>query len=209
MAFTLAYSVVERNDNLLLTVTDTSGEVATGTATGWGAPNPDYTAIDGVTHTLGLNITVTTSDDVSVTYDTIDLFAEFGPFAAVTDLVFPLDMTYLKVSGVSAGAATDAFPDGIYDFEYVYDDTLLSEESTEVSILIDGAVQNAVYELLRSVPTMYDCDVPHSKEVLDIVFTRLFLNSIRASAVVSRRSSIISQLYTLERLVTNVSYYTW
>lgn len=214
MAFTLSFSTEERNDNLLLTLTDTSGEVSTGTSTGWGSPNPVYTTIvaSGGAHTLKLIVTITTSDGSETTYDKIDLYTLFAPlggFAHVTDLVFPLDCTMLKEGTKALGDVADEFPDGIYKFEYIYDDGKVTETSTTVSALIDGKVQNSVYELLRKVPTAYDCGTCSEKDTLDPMFFKTYLDAMRASAVVSRADSIISQLYILERLVTNGSKYSW
>lgn len=208
MAFTLSYSVTERNDNKLLTITDTSGEVATGTATGWGAPN-DYTGIDGATHTLEFNLTITTSNGEATTYDTIDLFSEFGPFATVADLVFELDPTMLKVGTVSQFTSDSEFPDGIYEIEYVYDDTLGTEEYTTSTELVYGIVRNIVYELSRTIPMMYECGAPHEKSTLDIIFMNMYLSSTVRSSLSGREASVLNDLYSLERLVTNTSNYTW
>lgn len=207
MAFTLAFEVVERNDNKLLTITDTSGEVATGTVTGWGSPNPAYTGINGSTHTLELEISITTSDGLEVEYDTIDLYDEFGPFSSVTDLVFPLDCSMLKVSSVAMGTSDDEFPDGIYKINYVYDDGLVTEESTESSEIIYGKVRNAVYELLRMMTTSYEYEGYIDDGVLLAIFTNTYLDGILASDPVARRNSVTSQLYVLERLLINESTY--
>lgn len=213
MALVLSYTVTERNDNKLLTITDTAGTYhAVDNPTGWGVPTwsapTDITAIGGG-HPLELDIIITESDGTITTCDPIDLFALFGPFADAGDFIFPLTMAMLKVSTVALGTATDEFPDGIYDITYIVDRGLGKEVSVNTDQLIDGQVQNAVYELLRTVPTMYECGTCHEKETLDILFMRMYLDSVRASAVVSRSSSILSQLTVLERLVTNVSNYTW
>lgn len=210
MAFTLSYSVTERNDNKLLTVTDTSGEVATGTATGWGAPNPEYATIDGVTVTLELDITITTSDGTSTTYDTIDLYTEFAPiggFATITDLVFPLDCSMLTSSGVALGTSDDVFPDGIYEFTYTHDDGAATYTTT--SELIYGNVKNAVYELLRTIPAMYECGAAHEKSTLDILFMRMYLNTLIISTLAGREDSVLTQLGVLEDLLNTNGAYTW
>ena len=210
MALVLSFSIEERNDNKLITVTDTAGTYhVVDNPTGWGAPNPDVTGIDGVTHTLELNITVTTSDGTATTYDAIDLFTEFGPFAVTSDLVFELDMTMLKVIGVSAGTTDDEFPDGIYEIEYVYDDGLGSERSVNYDILVDGVVRVAVYDLLREIPTIYNCNECKSKTVLDAIYCYGCLNVMRSDAYAAKKEELINLLYTLERLVINGSNYTW
>ena len=214
MAFTLSYSVTERNDNKILTITDTSGEVSTGTSTGWGTPNPVYTSIvaSGGLHTLELNITISKSDGTETTYDTIDLYTLFAPgggFADINDLVFPLDCSMLISSGEALGTSDDEFPDGVYEIEYVYDAGLGTEESTTETTLIDGIVDNSITELLRLIPTNYECCAPHEKSTLDTMFCKAYLSSIRKSASVARKDSVLNQLGVLERLVTNVSNYIW
>lgn len=212
MALKLSFTVVERNDNLLLTITDTAGTYhVVDNPDGWGAPNLAVTDIvaSGGLHTLELDIIFTASDGTITTYDTIDLFTLFNPFADAGDLIFPLTCAMLKVSGTAIGTPADEFLDGIYNVTYVADDGLAGEVNEVSAILLDGKVQNAVYELLRTVPTKYECGGPHEKEVLDIIFMRTYLDSMRASAAVSRTDSIVGQLNVLERLVTNVSNYTW
>jgi len=202
MALTLTYNVLERNDNQLLTITDT-----TAVATGWGVGgNPAVTDIASATNKLTLDIKITTSDGVETTYDQINLYDEFGPFATTSDLVFELDCTLLTVSAVALGTADSEFPDGIYEFTYSYDSPTVSTTGT---VLLDGRVTAGVYELLRTIPTKYECGGPHEKEVLDIIFAKAYLDSIHASAYVARIDSILNQLTVLERLITNVSTYTW
>ena len=207
MAFALNFSVVERNDNCLLTITDTSGEVATGTVTGWGAPNPLYTTIDGVTHTLELEITVTVSDGTATEYDNVDLYDEFGAFAAVTDLVFALDCSMLKEAGVAIGTSEDTLPDGIYDIKYIYDRGLATEAYYESAEIVYGRVRKGVYELLRKMNASYEYEGYIDDGVLLAVFANTYLDGILASDAVARRTSITDQLYTLERLLINESSY--
>lgn len=216
MAFTLAYGVTERNDNTLLTITDSTGEVSTGTATGWqvGGPNPDYTNIvaSGGASTLELNIKLTKSDGIEITYDTIDLYTEFAPvggFASVADLVFPLDCSMLIDNTVALGTSTDEFPDGIYELEYILDAGLGSEASTTIKVLLYGKVNNAVYELLRQLPYNYSADICYKKGTLDVLFMSTLIDSLEAVSVLGVEESILNQLSVLEKLVTNVSTYTW
>lgn len=207
MALTLAFEVTERNDNKLLTITDTSGEVSTGTITGWGAPNYVYTTIDGSTHTLELNITVTTSDGTSTAYDTIDLYSEFGGFAAIGDLVFPLDCSMLMVSSVAIGTSDDQFPDGVYEIEYVYDDTLATETTTTDTNTVYGKVMSGTYELLRKMTTSYEYEGYIDDGVLLAIFANTYLDAILSIDPVARRNSVVGYLYTLERLLINESSY--
>jgi hypothetical protein len=209
MAFTLAFSVTERNDNKLLTITDTTGEVSTGTATGWGSPNPLYSEVvaSGGLHTLELNINVTTSDGTVTYYDTIDLYTEFGPFASITDLVFPLDCSMLKVDDVAIGTSEDSFPDGIYDIEYIYDYDLVTESITTNTETICGKVRNGTYELLRKMTTSYEYEGYIDDGVLLAIFANTYLDGILVSDAIARRDSVTAQLYTLERLLINESSY--
>ena len=210
MALSLSFAVAESNNNKLISVTDDTGVYDALTNTGgWGAPNPAVADIDGATHTLGLSITITTSDGTETTYDTIDLYDEFGPFADVTDLEFDLDCSML-ISGTTAlGTADDEFPDGIYTFDYIYDEGLGSEVSTEVDVLIEGKVRNAIYELYRTIPTIYNCQDCKTKQILDIIFTRAYYKSMIISAYVARETELLNMLAVIERLVTNGSSYTW
>jgi hypothetical protein len=213
MAFTLAFDVTERNDNKLLTITDTSGEVATGTATGWGAPNPVYTTIvaSGGAHTLELEISITISNGTKTTYDVIDLYTEFAPvggFAAITDLVFPLDCSMLKESGIAMGTSDDEFPDGIYEITYIYDDGLVTEDYTTYSELIHGKVKNATYQLLRMMSTSYEYEGYIDDGAVLGVFVKTYLDAmINAFDEVAREASVLGQLYTLERILINESTY--
>jgi len=202
MALTLTYNVLERNDNQLLTITDT-----TAVATGWGVSgNPAITGIASATNKLTLDIKIKTSDGTETTYTQINLFDEFGSFTTQADLVFALDCSMLLSAGVPLGTSDSEFPDGIYEFTYSYDSPTVSTTGT---MLLDGRVTVGVYELLRTIPTKYDCGEPHEKAVLDIIFAKAYLDSIHASTYVAREDSILNQLTVLERLITNVSTYTW
>lgn len=213
MALSLSFSVVERNDNKLLTITDTAGTYhAVDNPTGWetgAATNPDPADIDGVTHTLGLDITVTTSDGTATTYDTIDVFTLFGPFADAGDLVFALDCTMLVSGGSALGTAASEFPDGLYTINYTYDDGLGTEVTTVSTVLLDGIVANDLYELLRTMPVSYDCEACYDKKTMDIIFAKMYLDAIHASAYSARTTSILNQLTVVENLLRNVSNYTW
>jgi hypothetical protein len=212
MALTLSFSVVERNDNKLLTITDTSGEVATGTATGWGIGNALYTTIvgSGGAHTLELDIVVTTSDGTVTTYDTIDLKTTFRPgsaFSAVSQLTFPLTCAMLKVTGTAIGTADTSFPDGIYSITYVYDDGLGTEISTTTSNLVYGKVKKGVYELLRQMNTSYEYEGYIDDTAILTIFVKAYLDAILANDINARPTSITAQLYTLEKLLINEASY--
>ena len=193
---TLSYS--ERNDNCLLTITDT---------TTWGGAEIDVTDVTVLT----LDIVITTSDGTETTYTQIDLVDEFGDgvapeFNAQSDMVFEIDATMLLSGGTAYGTADDELPDGIWSITYtVNTDVGILEED----ILIDGRVRVAVYELLRALPTIYNCDECKSKTVLDALYAYGCLNVLQSNAYVAKTEELISLLYTLERIVTNGSNYTW
>ena len=210
MALALTFSVEERNDNKVITVTDTTGVYNVGTnPTGWGAPNPAVTDIDGNTHTLELIVTVTTSDNTETTYDAIDLYNEFGPFATTVDLVFDLNCSMLLVGSIALGTASDEFPDGIYELEYIYDNGLGTEKSVTTSVVMEGIVRNATSNLLREIPTIYTCKDCSTKQVLDAMFAKALLDSIRASAYVAQEEKLLRDLAVLERIVVDGSNYNW
>lgn len=200
MALSLSLAYSERNDNKVLTLTDT--------ATDWGVGG--NIATTGIT-TLTLDITVTTSDGTETTYDQIDLLTEFGipNFPTQADMVFPLDCTYLKVLGVEIGTADMELPDGIYVFTYILDESLGTESSFTEDILIEGRVRVAVYELLRALPTIYNCSECKSKTILDAIFCYGLLNVMESSGYVAKDEELLNQLYVIERIVTNGSSYSW
>jgi len=195
MAVTLSLAYVERNDNKLITLTDDS--------TDWGTPT-----VAGIT-TLTLDLTITTSDGVATEYDQIDLVAEFGPLALEADLVFPLDATYIQEDGVAIGTASDELPDGIYEFTYILDDGLATDSELNEHVLIEGIVRNGVYDALRTIPVLYNCNECKSKEIMDAIFAYGYLNSMRAGGYVAKSEELLSQLYVLERLLNYGSSYTW
>jgi len=209
MALTLAFSVTEQGDSKLITITDTTGLYAVGTnPTGWGAPNT--TLGDIASGNLTLAIIITTSEGTVTSYDAIDLHDTFltEGHDEVSDLVFNLNCSMLIDSNDTAlGTDEDEFPDGLYDITYT--STYAPETETEAVVLIDGLVKADVYELLRTIPTKYECDDPHDRDVLDIIFIKGYYDSMIATAIVGREAQIIDQLLVLKRIVSNGSSYSW
>jgi len=202
MAVTLNLSYVERNDNKLITLADTSDD--------WGTP-----AIVDIT-TLTLDVTITTSDNVSTTYDQINLVDEFGDgvgaeFDDQDALSFPLTCAHFINSdtSVALGTSADVFPDGIYQFTYTLDDGLATDSELVENVLMEGVVRNQVYEDLRALPVLYNCNECKSKQIMDAIFAYGYLNSIRAAGYVAKTEELLSQLYVLERLTSYGSSYTW
>jgi hypothetical protein len=198
MALALSLSYSQRNDNKLLTLTDST--------TNWNVDG--NIAVTGIT-SLTLDVTIVTSDNTETVYDQIDLFDLHGGFTLASDLVFPIDCSMLEDSGTALGAATDELPDGIYTFTYIVNEGGVAETSYTEDILVEGKVRVAVYELLRTLPTTYSCTECKTKEIMDAIFCYGLLNSMESAGYVAKNEELIIQLYTLERLVTNGSSYAW
>lgn len=193
MALAPLLSYSERNDNKLLTLTD---------VTVFGAPN---ILVSGIT-ALTLDITITTSDGTATTYDTIDLYTLYsGPFALQSELVYEISCASLLDNTIALGTTDDELPDGIWSITY----TINAEPPLEEDILIDGVVRTGVYELLRSIPTIYNCSECKSKTVLDAIYCYGCLNVLQSDAYIAKTEELLSLLYTLERLILNGSNYTW
>jgi hypothetical protein len=198
MAVILDLDYVERNDNKLITLTDVS--------IGWSTPaGLDITSLD-------LVISVTTSDNIKVDYDSINLLTHGNPITQSTtqaELVFTIDASDLKISGVSSGTNNDVLIDGIYEFKYILNSGLPTSTSLDDFNLIEGNVRNGVYEAMRRIPTWYMCDDCRSKEIMDAIFAYGYLNSMRAGGYVAKTEELLSQLYVLERLLSYGSSYAW
>lgn len=209
MALTLSLSFQERNDNTAIIVTDTSG--VTPVSTGWGGSNISYTDIDNATYSLTLDVMVTTSDFVETIYDTIDLYDLAGPFAAYDDLTFTIDSTVLKVAGIAIGTEDDVLTDGVWKFNYTV--TTLPNttySTTETEVLIDGVIKSEVYDMIRTIPTAYEClhdEIP--REIKEAMHAYSYLMAMESSAFTARLEELLNQLNVLERIVTYGSDYNW
>lgn len=229
MALELALTFLQENDATGLQITDATGTTETGTTTGWGvvsgqAPNPAtdlYTDIVASATTtaakwhLKLDVTVTTSDGTSTTYDQIDLYDldSTGPFIAVGDLVWLIDPADLVSGGTAMGAATDELVDGIYDITYSLLDAAtdaVEEDVLETSILVDGKVRVKVYDVLRQIQSIYDCtneeEPIYNLEYRDILVALLkygMFKGMIANVSNSNETEILNILNTLERLTIN------
>jgi len=193
----LALSYVERNDNKLITLTDITAD--------WGAP-----AVGDIT-TLTLDISITTSDNTTVDYEQIDLVVlnSLGPASTQANLVFAIDASKLLVGVTPYGTTDTILPDGIWEFTYILDEGLATEATLNEFVLMEGNVRNAVYDALRTIPTLYMCNECKSKEIMDAIFAYGYLNSMRAGGYVAKTEELLSQLYVLERLLNYGSSYTW
>jgi len=208
MALALSFSIVERNDNKVLTITDTTGIYnAVTNLTGWGAPNPevtDITAVGGL-YPLTLIITITTSDGTETVYDAIDLHSLVATHTTVANLVFPLNCSLLISGTVALGTSDDEFPDGIYKMNYILGGV---GGDTEISYqLIYGKVKNGTYELLRQMNTSYEYEAYIDDGAVLAVFAKTYLDSLLTNDVTARETSVLGELYTLERILINESTY--
>lgn len=203
MALDLSLSYVQSNDNKTLIVTDTTG-TDTG---GWGdGTNIDVTDIDGVTHTLELQVKIKTSDGTETTYDYIDLYDEFGPFSTTADLVFNITAPLLTSLGSALGTSATQLPDGIYTIGYYVDRGLAGDTSLTETILVDGQVRVEVYDLLRKIPVKYNCsenyrDCFPSEDILDALSWYSYLKGMQFSATLSKQEEILAMLSNLQELI--------
>src|SRR4030042_4649058 len=150
MALTLSVSYVERNDNKVLTITDTTSN--------WGIGG-NIDVGDVTTMTLAIDITI--SDGTITSYDTIDLIAFLGLTGASTqaDLVIPITPVDLTVAGIPLGTADDVLPDGIWDITYLVESTVpVTSTVLADSSFVQGVVRSEVYSLLRKMNNAYEWD---------------------------------------------------
>lgn len=200
MALSLALSYAERNDNKALTISDVTSDYGVGENIG----------VTDVTEAI-LSISVTTSNNITVDYTPLDLVELFGSgdipaFLTQADMIYTIDATMLKVDDVAIGTADDELPDGIWEFTYVINTTAATLQQY---VLLDGRVKTATYELLRCLPNIYNCKDCKSKKVLDTMYIYTCLNIMRSDAYIGKTQEILNLLYTIERMITNGSHYTW
>jgi hypothetical protein len=198
MALNVSLSYSERNDNKVLTITDTTTNY----------DSDGNMAVDQITSLL-LNVTIITSDNSELECDTIDLIDIFGSVVLQEDLVFPINTSHLIWNGSALGTAESTLPDGIYTFQYVIDSSLPTEVSYTEDVLIEGVIRTQVYSMLRDLPTIYNCKECKTKQIMDTIFCYGLLNTMEAAGYVAKNEELINQLYTLERLTTNGSSYSW
>lgn len=199
MAVTLSLSYEERNDNKVFTFTDTSDDWGVG-----GNINPD-----GIS-TLTLDIRITDSSGTITAYDQIDLVSELGlgPASTQADLVFELNATHLTTLGTAYGTADDVLPDGVWQITYLLTGVIpFSSSAMQETILVYGNVRNAVYKLLRQMNTAYECDGCIDEGVLNVIFAKTYLDAMQVAELPARATAVVEQLYTLERILLNISKY--
>jgi hypothetical protein len=223
MALVLDLEYSQSNDATTLTLTDTAGTyVVTDNEDGWGTPNEETTDIvistdiinaGSETHLL-LDATVTDKNGVEIIYDQINLYDQNGGgFADASELTWDLTSVDFVVSGLAMGEATDKLDDGVYALIYQLVDN--DDHSNVIAtfsedIIVDGDVRIDVYNKLRQIPVSYDYEaVDTSREVMEALLAYSYLQAVEASASVAMTEELINMLYTVDKLVSDGSHYTW
>ena len=232
MALVLDLTYSQSNNATTLTVTDAAGTYhVVDNPTGWetgAATNPDVADIvistDITTASknhLLLDITVTDKDGITTIYDQLNLYdvslaadVAFTGYTLASELTWDITPDMLEASGVAMGEATSKLDDGIY--VVVYSLVLNSNHGTAAatalteSVLIDGDVRIDVYNKLRQIPVNYDYEaVDRSRDVMEALLGYAYLQAISASAAVAMTDELITMLYTLDKMNSDGSHYTW
>ena len=224
VVFDLEYS--QSNDATTLTITDVAGTYhAVDNTDGWGdagEPKEDVTTIVAAadivnagteTHLL-LDVVVTDKNGTETTYDQINLYDQNGgAFVDAGDLTWDITPADLEESGSAMGAATDKLDDGIYAITYQLvdnDDHDVVVQTFSEDVLVDGDVRIDVYNKLRQIPVDYDYEANDtSRDVMEALLAYSYLQAIEASSAVAMTEELITMLYTLDKLVSDGSHYTW
>ena len=224
MALVLDLTYSQSNNAVTLTLTDAAGTYhVVDNDDGWetgGATNPDPADIVASTDStpskyhLVLNVTVTDKYNVSTTYDEINLYDKNGgAFVDAGDLTWDLTPADFDVSGTAMGLATDKLDDGIYDITYT-----LRNNTTPFAvvvtfnenIVIDGDIRIDVYNKLRRIPYDYVNEhIDTSRSVMEALLAYSYLQSIEGSAAICLTEDLVNMLYTLDKLVSDGSHYSW
>lgn len=230
MALVLDLEYSQSNDATTLTITDIAGTYhAVDNTDGWNnagdlANNPGADQIVISTDVVAgavlteyhllLDITVTDKGGVETIYDTINLYDHNGgAFTDADDLTWDFTPASFIESSTAMGLATDKLDDGIYELTYqiVENDshtTVLATFSEDV--LVDGDVRIDVYNKLRQVTTDYENEENDtSRDTMEALFAYSYLQAIEASSAVAMTEELINMLYTLDKLVSDGSHYTW
>ena len=210
-------SPLQSNDATTIRIQDSTGDYdAVDNTGGWGTPNHEITDIVGpsvsnpLKYHLTLDVTITTSNGTATTYDTIDLYTEYGPFSTITDLVFDINPSILEESGVALGEATDQLPDGWYVFTYklIYSDNHSLINSESVTVLIDGIVRSSIYDELRQLPYAHDFehytkDIEEWKTLVEPLYHLSLFEGMLSRVSYSTKEDILEILSTLENLLNS------
>lgn len=229
MALTLDLEYSQSNDATVLTLTDSADTYhAVDNPTGWetgGATNPDPADIvDSNTNTVGkyhltLTITVTDKNNTSTTYDTINLYdhavvldATFSGFTDASYLTWAINASHLIASSTAMGTDEDRLTDGIYNIVYTLQsaDAAAEVDSLDEYTLVDGDVRYDVYNKLRDITSDYTNEHENmSRDIMEALLAYSYLQALEASAAVAMTEELVNILYTLDKLVSDGSSYTW
>ena len=225
MALVLDLEYSQSNDAKTLTLTDSAGTYhVVDNDDGWetgGATNPDPADIVVLTDTttpskyhLVLNVVVTDKYSVETTYDEIDLYAINGEaFVDAGDLTWDLTPADFDVSGTAMGLSTDMFDDGVYNITYTLRDNTTPFAvvvTFNETIVVDGDVRIDVYNKLRNIPYDYvNEEIDTSRDVMEALLAYSYLQAIEGSAAVCLTEDLVNMLYTLDKLVSDGSHYSW
>lgn len=230
MALGLSLTASQSNDATYLILTDATGETA---ATGWGVGgNEDYTDIVISTNTLAgnyhllLDVVVTDKDGTDTTYTQLNLFntayayalsqgTSFSGFTATTDLTWILNASNLTnvSTSVAMGTSSDKLIDGIYSITYSLvdaDDYTTEVDSYTMYYLVDGDVTISVYDALREISQQYDNELnDESREIMEALLKYSYLISMQNADTTAEQSRIINMLWTLDKMNSDSSKYSW
>ena len=232
MALVLDLTYSQSNDATDLTLTDAAGTYhAVDNDDGWetgGATNPDPADIVISTDTttaskyhLVLNITVTDKYNTETIYDEINLYdislaadAGFTGYVDAGDLVWTLTPADFDVSGTAMGTSSDLFDDGVYDITYTLRENVGPTPTVIVTlnekIVVDGDVRIDVYNKLRNIPYDYANENEDlSREIMEALLAYSYLQAIEGSATICLTEDLVNMLFTLDKLVSDGSHYTW
>lgn len=195
---------IQSNDNTVIKFTDNTGIYAAVTNVhGWGSPNTAVSDIDGVTHTLELLVSITTSSGTQVDYEYIDLYDEFGPFTTVNDLEFAITSDILLEGTDPLGTTEDVLPDGWYEISYVVDRDLAGEDTFSYQLLVDGNIRLKVDNALRELPYLWNtrADALNSRDwetLLGGLKKLSYFNGMLADVTTAKEEEVLDILGTLE-----------
>lgn len=232
MALVLDLAYSQSNNAVTWTLADAAGTyVAVDNPNGWetgGATNPDVADIVIGTDTttaskyhLLLDVTVTDKDGTDTTYDQLNLYdvslaadLAFTGYTAATDLTWDFTPALLLSSGVTMGDADARLDDGLYVITYSLvengDHTTTIVSALTETVLIDGDVRIGVYNKLRQIPVDYDYEaVDTSRDIMEALLGYAYLQAISASSAVAMQEELITMLFTLDKMNSNGSHYTW
>jgi len=223
MALDLKFgTIVQSNDAVILRIPDGTGDYdAIDNPGGWvkelDAPvagQPKVSNLDGLTTFLYLDVVYTDSSNETTTYNTVDLYASFGPFTDRTDLVFDIDPSMLisTVNGQAQGTDEDRLLDGWYNITYTFTDTSLTYADSIVStdIFVDGVIRTKVYTSLKNVIyanefERFNIDFKEWKDILYPQYYYSMFVGMLAEVSIARKVEVLSILKSLETLLNQVS----